>query len=51
MLTKTGKENRKRIKKKRFDRMAQDKQELKFERNLQTGFRDNCDMDDGRTTD
>ncbi len=56
MLTKT-KNIRKKSKKKifpkiqkRFERMAQGKQQLKFERNLCIKFRDNCDTD-GRTTD
>ena len=57
MLTKT-KNIRKKSKKtfffskiqKKYERMAQGKPQLKFERNLCIRFRDNCDTDDGRQT-
>ena len=57
MLTKT-KNIHKKIEKKKFskiqktsERIAQRKPQLKFERNPCVKFRDNCDTDDGQTTD
>ncbi len=42
--------SKKKKKKKKSERMAQGKQQLKFERNPHIGYRYNCDTD-GRTTD
>ncbi len=57
MLTKTKnirkistKKNLSKIQKKKSERIAQGKPQLKFERNPRVKFGDNCDTD-GRTTD
>ena len=39
------------IQEKNSNRMAHGRQQLKFNRNPPNGFRDNCDTNDGRTTD
>ena len=55
MLTKTKnihKKSKKKFKKKKMVlRIIQEKLQMKFERNPCIRFKDNCDTDDGRTTD